>query len=47
MHPSKVEITRLNLDDKLRKRILERRGLIEETRKEVEAMAQAPASGGE
>ncbi|MBS7639251.1 MAG: 50S ribosomal protein L24 [Candidatus Bathyarchaeia archaeon] len=47
IHPSKVEITRLNLDDKLRKRILERRGLIEETRKEVEAMAQAPASGGE
>jgi large subunit ribosomal protein L24 len=30
VHPSKVMITRLNLDDKWRKRILERKGVIEE-----------------
>ncbi|MEM2564172.1 MAG: 50S ribosomal protein L24 [Candidatus Bathyarchaeia archaeon] len=43
IHPSKVEITRLNLDDELRKRILERRGLIKETAKEIEAPDQSPA----
>ncbi|MBS7624216.1 50S ribosomal protein L24 [Candidatus Bathyarchaeota archaeon] len=32
IHPSNVEIIRLNLDDKLRKKILERRGFIEETK---------------
>jgi large subunit ribosomal protein L24 len=30
VHPSKVMITRLNLDDKWRKKILERKGVIEE-----------------
>jgi large subunit ribosomal protein L24 len=30
IHPSKVMITRLNLDDKWRKKILERKGLAEE-----------------
>lgn len=43
IHPSKVEITRLNLDDKLRKRILERRGLIKETAKEIEVPVQSPS----
>ncbi|MEM3715991.1 MAG: 50S ribosomal protein L24, partial [Candidatus Bathyarchaeia archaeon] len=33
IHPSNVEIIRLNLDDKFRKRILERRGFIEEAKK--------------
>ncbi len=31
IHPSKVMITRLNLDDKWRKKILERKGAIKET----------------
>lgn len=34
IHPSKVMITRLNLDDKWRKKILERKGAIEENNKE-------------
>lgn len=46
VHPSNVEIIRLNLDDRLRKRILERRGLIEEAKKESEAIAKTP-SGAE
>ncbi|MEM3591187.1 MAG: 50S ribosomal protein L24 [Candidatus Bathyarchaeia archaeon] len=36
IHPSNVEIIRLNLDDKFRKRILERRGFIEEAKKPEE-----------
>jgi len=55
IHPSKVEIIRLNLDDKLRKKILERRSLIEKAKeaeevseKEVAAVTQASANvGGE
>ncbi len=31
IHPSKVEVVRLNLDDKWRAKILERKGAIEET----------------
>ena len=34
IHPSKVMITRLNLDDKWRKKILERKGVIEENKVE-------------
>jgi len=40
IHPSNVEIIRLNLDDKFRKKILERRGLIEEAKKPEEAPAK-------
>lgn len=32
IHPSKVEVVRLNLDDKLRKEILKRKGIVEEVR---------------
>ncbi len=40
IHPSKVEIIRLNLDDKFRKEILERRGFIERPSEEkAEAVA--------
>jgi large subunit ribosomal protein L24 len=50
IHPSKVEIIRLNLDDKFRKKILERRGLVEEAKevseREVAAIAQASANAG-
>ncbi|MEM1607388.1 MAG: 50S ribosomal protein L24 [Candidatus Bathyarchaeia archaeon] len=43
IHPSNVEIIRLNLDDKFRKRILERRGFIEEAKK-PEKPEEAPLS---
>jgi len=36
IHPSKVEITRLNLDDKWRNKILERKGPKEEEKKPEE-----------
>jgi ribosomal protein uL24 len=36
IHPSKLEIIRLNLNDKWRKRILERKGSIEEKQEESE-----------
>ncbi|MEM2341144.1 MAG: 50S ribosomal protein L24 [Candidatus Bathyarchaeia archaeon] len=42
IHSSKVEIIRLNLDDKFRKKILERRGLIEEA-KEVKGVLEKEA----
>ena len=40
IHPSNVEIIRLNLDDKFRKKILERRGFIEEAKKPEETKAE-------
>ncbi|MCX8171340.1 MAG: 50S ribosomal protein L24 [Candidatus Bathyarchaeota archaeon] len=40
IHPSKVEIIRLNLDDKFRKRILERRLFIEEPKKLEEPISE-------
>jgi large subunit ribosomal protein L24 len=47
IHPSKVEIIRLNLDDKNRKRILERKGLTEKAqRRAVEATVEVPGSVG-
>jgi len=39
IHPSKVMITRLNLDDKWRKKILERK---KETREKIEEVAEKP-----
>ncbi|MEM2111466.1 MAG: 50S ribosomal protein L24 [Candidatus Bathyarchaeia archaeon] len=36
IHPSKVEIVRLNLDDKWRKEILERKGAVEKPEKLIE-----------
>jgi len=51
IHPSKVEITKLNLDDKWRKGILRKKGAVEEVKapeegaievKEVEAPEEAP-----
>jgi large subunit ribosomal protein L24 len=36
IHPSKVEVTRLNLDDKWRQKILERKGPREEEEKKSE-----------
>lgn len=44
IHPSKVEIIRLNLDDKLRKKILERRALNEGAKKEVKTLIQPSSS---
>lgn len=48
IHPSKVEIIRLNLDDKFRKEILERRGLIEVSSKEKAeaAVIESPKNAG-
>ncbi len=43
IHPSNVEIIRLNLDDKFRKKILERRGVIEETKNLKEASVKEEA----
>jgi len=40
IHPSNVEIIRLNLDDKFRKKILERRGFIGEAKKPEETKAE-------
>jgi large subunit ribosomal protein L24 len=45
IHPSKVEIIKLNLDDKFRKEILERRSQNKEI-KEAEAAVQAASSVG-
>jgi large subunit ribosomal protein L24 len=46
IHPSKVMITRLNLDDKWRRKMLERKGAVEKakvpTEKIVEEEAEAP-----
>jgi len=46
IHPSKVMITRLNLDDKWRRKMLERKGAIEKAKmpkeKIVEEEAEAP-----
>ncbi|MBS7654390.1 MAG: 50S ribosomal protein L24 [Candidatus Bathyarchaeia archaeon] len=47
IHPSKVKIIRLNLDDKNRKRILERKGFTEETKgEEAEAAGTSPKNIG-
>ena len=35
IHPSKVTITRLNLDDRWRRRVLERKGIVEEEKPEA------------
>ena len=40
MHPSKVEIVRLDLDDKWRAKILERKGAVEEARPQEEEAAE-------
>ncbi len=42
IHPSKVEITRLNLDDKWRNKILERKGPIEEEKTPEEKPEEKP-----
>lgn len=44
IHPSKVEIIRLNLDDKLRKKILERRALNEGAKNKVKTLTQPSSS---
>ena len=47
VHPSKVMITRLNLDDKWRKKILERKGLTEiEKEEKVVEEAQEESKNG-
>jgi large subunit ribosomal protein L24 len=47
IHPSKVEIIRLNLDDKNRKRILERKGFTEEAQiRTAEAAIEASGTIG-
>lgn len=47
IHPSKVKIIRLNLDDKNRKRILERKGFTDETKGGgAEAAVTSPGSIG-
>jgi len=43
IHPSKVEIVRLNLDDKWRSKILQRKGALEE----LEVPAEKPTEEGE
>ncbi len=35
IHPSKVMVTRLNLDDRWRRRVLERKGIVEEEKPEA------------
>jgi large subunit ribosomal protein L24 len=48
IHPSKVEIIRLNLDDKWRKKILDRRRTVEKTEKlieQTETISKRPSEG--
>jgi len=47
IHPSKVEIIKLNLDDKFRKEILERRSQNKEIKKAEAAVQAASSVGGD